>query len=278
LEETQPEVSSQPASARAALSSTAVRKPRTRKVTQQQAEEAPASIKAPLPAAITGVPYEHSKEFQQYQSNAQDLKDFVDQHGRYPTRTTSADIAEIKLAWWYQDQKKSFNKGTLLPLKEQCLNDTLGSTDWQQNSNRLRLDVDDMVRLVKKWVAEHDGQLPPYKAFDEDGVNLGLWVHNRRGEYREGKLEPEYIEVLEAIPGWHWKVRGRVSFEEGLEVLEAYGQEHGMMPSSGTKGNREGFNLGRWVRMQRENKRAGKLSAEKVKALEQVEGWYWGAF
>jgi hypothetical protein len=223
----------------------------------------------------SGVPYEQSKEFQQYQSNAQDLKDFVDQHGRYPTKSSSADIAELRLAWWYQDQKKYFNKGALTPLKEQCLNDTMGSTEWQENVRARKLDFNDMVKRVKKWVAEHDGQHPPYKALDKDGVNLGLWVHNRRGDYREGRLEPELIEVLEAIPGWQWKTRGKVSFEDGLEVLEAYVQKYGKMPSNTTAGDRERFNVGRWAKMQRENKKAGKLSAERVKALEQVDGWWW---
>jgi hypothetical protein len=220
----------------------------------------------------SGVPYEQSKEFQQYQSNAQALKDFVDQHGSFPTTSASADQAEIRLAWWHQEQKQYFNKGTLLPLKEQCLNDAMGSTDWQQNV-RAKLDFDDMVRRVKKWVAEHDGQIPPYDAVDEDGVNLGIWVHNRRSDYREGKLELRHRKVLAAIKEWRWKTRA--SFEEGWTALKEYVQKYGKIPSNSTRGDREDFNLGRWTKLQRENMRAGKLSAEKVKALEQVEGWYW---
>jgi hypothetical protein len=247
-------------------------------VQQQQAEEAPASRKAPPPAAKAGgasVPtqvYKQSKEFEQYQCNAQELKDFVDQHGRYPTRTTSADIAEIKLAWWYQEQKKQHNNGVLLLEKEQCLNDVMGSTEWQENI-KVR-EFMDMVKRVEEWVAEHDGQLPPASAVGEDGANVGMWVHNRRREYKQGKLEPERVKALESIPGWQ-NARRKVSFEEGLEILKVCVGRHGKIPSNNTKGDHEGFNVGRWTKLQRENMRAGKLSVERVKALEQVDGWYW---
>jgi ribosomal protein S18 len=265
-----------------ATTATAAPKPRTRKVKQQQlkqAEEAPASIQVPPVAAAAAegvaaarlspppIPYE------QYQRDAQELKDFINEHGRYPSKSTSADSAEITLAWRYQYQKKSFNNGALSSLKEQCLIDTMGSREWQQNV-RAKLDFDDMVRRVKKWVAEHNGQLPPYSAVDEDGVNLGMWVQNRRREYKKGSLEPKQIQALESIPGWQ-NGKGRVTFGEGLIILKAYVRMHGRIPSNSTTGDRGGLNLGRWTKMRRENKRAGKLSAARVKALEQVDGWYW---
>ena len=280
----------------------AARKLRTRKQQQEEQQQqvvrqgSGASIDSQTPAAAAPAPatgrpagtaakptapwahYDQSQEFQQYKKRTQQLKDFFDRHNRLPSGSKSAEMAETKLAWWLQEQRSGFHAGKLHPAKLQHLTDTMGSTDWQQQL-RTNLDFDDMVGRLKKWVAEHDSELPQQLAVDEDGIKVGIWVKRRRAEYSEGTLSAERIAALESIPGWVWAAgggrKGKVSFEDSLEILKAYVEEHGQMPSNITEGDDERLNLGSWAKQQRLSRRKGKLSTAKVQALEQVTGWYW---
>ena len=236
-----------------------------------------AGAAAGIPAAAFRGPYicyELSKDFKQYKHRAQQLKAFFDQHNRLPSRSKSADTAEYKLARWLQVQRKEFYAGRLLPVKEQYLNDTMGSAEWQEPVKQ-SLSFYDMVERLKVWVAEEDGALPVISAIDDDNIKIGEWVHNRRTDYKQGKLTEEQIAALESIPGWQWVLRRTLSFEEGLEILKAYVEKHGKVPTISTVGDDERLKLGRWVEMQRGNKRKGKLSPERMQALEQVDGWFW---
>ena len=38
---------------------------------------------------------------------------------------------------------------------------------------------------------------------------LGTWVSNRRGNFNDGKLPSEWVDSLEALPGWVWDASGR---------------------------------------------------------------------
>ena len=115
-----------------------------------------------------------------------------------------------------------------------------------------------------------------------DGFQLGKWANKRRGEYRKGTLGPERIALLEALPGWSWKPRTE-AFEEGLEALNRYVDEHGTAKVPiGYRDPTDGFRLGRWVQFRRLQYRAGKLSSERIALLEALPGWTWdphaGAF
>jgi hypothetical protein len=37
-----------------------------------------------------------------------------------------------------------------------------------------------------------------------DGVNIGHWVMDQRTRYRQGRLGPDRVSALQALPGWDW--------------------------------------------------------------------------
>jgi hypothetical protein len=110
----------------------------------------------------------------------------------------------------------------------------------------------------------------------KDGYRLGLFVVNRRQDYRKNKLDADTIALLEAVHGtWSWDLN-ESKFEENLFTLKKFVRDQGhARPGDNTKF--ENFALGRWVRHQRSAYRQGRLNPEKVRELEGVHTtWTWG--
>ena len=78
----------------------------------------------------------------------------------------------------------------------------------------------------------------------ENGFRLGQWVRIQRSVHKQGKLSPERIERLEALPGWTWDPRSD-RWEEGFLHLAAFVERegHARVPRDHGKG---GFRLGQW--------------------------------
>lgn len=64
------------------------------------------------------------------------------------------------------------------------------------------------------------------------------------------------------------------SFDAAMAVLRAWVGEHGAgnIPQDARVGE---VNVGTWVRTQRAKRRVGRLSSQRVMALEAVAGWVW---
>ena len=60
----------------------------------------------------------------------------------------------------------------------------------------------------------------------EGDFRLGAWVTLQRFVRNEGKLSPERIERLEALPGWSWDQRSD-RWEERLGHLTAFVEREG---------------------------------------------------
>ena len=149
--------------------------------------------------------------------------------------------------------------------------------DWKI-TKRSVLTFEQNLQRMKAFI-QANGNVPTRRQKDADGVKLGVWVHNRRKDYREGVLTEEHIAALEAVPQWSWVSEhdNMFSFEDNVELLKEFVQETGRLPSAREKGlpEPERINLGRWVVVKRMEKREGKLSHERVAALEGVPGWVW---
>jgi len=110
----------------------------------------------------------------------------------------------------------------------------------------------------------------------EDGFNLGKWVVRQRQAYRKGKISDDLEAKLGNIKGWVWDTR-KAAWDEGYLRLLAYLSEQGhtRVPLPYVVDN---YPLGAWVARQRHAHSKKKLSDQRVRKLEQLDGWCWNRY
>jgi hypothetical protein len=94
-------------------------------------------------------------------------------------------------------------------------------------------------------------------------------VNNRRSDRREGKLTGEEIAALDALE-FVWEPTGE-DFARGLAALKAFVTEHGHTRVPQAHRSANGFTLGRWVHLHRQNRQQGKLTDEQIAALDALD-------
>jgi hypothetical protein len=108
----------------------------------------------------------------------------------------------------------------------------------------------------------------------EAGFRLGLWVRNRRADYRNGRLTREQIRGLERHRGWIWNAR-RDSFRDGFGYLQRFlrWEGHARVPVDHVEA---GFRLGAWVHKRRREREH--MNEKRRRRLESLPGWSWNVF
>ncbi len=133
-------------------------------------------------------------------------------------------------------------------------------------------------RLAAMW-NERYGELKKFKADNghcnvprdkPDNPQLGNWVHHQRKAKLKSQLSPECIARLEAL-GFVWD-RFSAAWEEMFATLMDYKVKHGHCNVSQPWPDNP--SLGSWASNQRNAKKRGRLSAERVERLEAI-GFVW---
>merc|ERR1712238_388498 len=101
----------------------------------------------------------------------------------------------------------------------------------------------------------------------EDEENLGAWLDTQRTANKKGKLNADQIKRLEEI-GVVWDVL-KQQWVNYYNLLVKYKDRAGdcNVPQSHQE---DGENLGKWLYVQRQAKRKGKLNADKIKRLDEI--------
>ncbi|MFA6168618.1 MAG: helicase associated domain-containing protein, partial [Gemmatimonadaceae bacterium] len=90
------------------------------------------------------------------------------------------------------------------------------------------------------------------------------------------RITPDRIAALETIEGWQWKDDLDAAWWTNFELCCDYVAENHEMPTA--KAVYRDINLGKWVSTQRQVKKGqghGKMTLERIEALETIEGWKW---
>ena len=82
--------------------------------------------------------------------------------------------------------------------------------------------------------------------------------------------------AFEALPGWSWDP-SQDDWQAGIAHLRAYveRQGHALVPKKHVTD--DGYRLGMWVSGRRKDRRKGKLTDDRVAALDALPSWTWDA-
>ena len=172
------------------------------------------------------------------------------------------------LAYWVNTQRARFAKGRM-NLERQRLLEAAGFVLRSGHSHREVSErwEENFARLVELKQQEGDCHAALVNSSDRA---LQLWARAQRDNYRQGTLSAERRERLESI-GFDWSAYDAMWDRKFGQLLQ-FKKEHGHCSISGTYNGIHG--LGSWVAQQRDYKRRGILSSERIRRLEEV-GFPW---
>ena len=138
------------------------------------------------------------------------------------------------------------------------------------------------IMNMEKWEHKFTIATAYYKEFGHlnvpdkflyKGINLGNWIYLQRNNYREGKLNSNQIERLNAM-NMVWDVLGE-DWERKYNLAKKFYETNGSLLIPVTQ-QYDNTYLGRWISHQRQSYAKGKLPQEKIERLEQI-GMIWDA-
>ena len=185
-------------------------------------------------------------------------------HARVPRSYTTPE-GDQRLGSWVTTQRAT--KEQMSPQRRERLESLNGwvwdpfDALWEEGFTQLQ-----------QFVATHSHARVPASFTTSDGYRLGTWVVTRRT--KKERLSPVRQARLESVDGWVWD-RHAARWEEGFAQLQHYVKTEGHARVPASYRTPDGHSLGAWVSAQRSKKE--KLSPQRQKRLESVDGWAWDA-
>ena len=172
------------------------------------------------------------------------------------------------LGEWLAIQKREYTYGNL-SLEQIKLLEDIGII-WKVVKT-----WDESYELANKYYEVHKDLQINYKfktidgyTYNEHGYGLGGWLVNQRRLYRLGRLSKDKITKLENI-GIVWNVIK--SFEESFKLVLEYYKEHGNINLPNDYYLEDGYNLGGFIYSQKQLKKQGKLSEDRIKLFDDLD-------
>jgi ribosomal protein S18 len=195
------------------------------------------------------------------------LEVFVAERGRLPTRDETT--GPFKVGIWTSNQRSAKRYKRLSDEQVRAL-EGLPGWYWEQDPDA---EWREKFEVLKTFATEH-GRIPT-KSGTVGDFKIGIWVNTQRQvkKGQGGHITAERQRILDELPGWHWGQDQDKEWREKFEALKAYVAERGRIPAeSEAIGD---FRVGNWIGHQRRAKRGGRITAEQIRALEELPGWLW---
>jgi hypothetical protein len=194
------------------------------------------------------------------------LHEYVQQHGDPRVPVDYKNESGFKLGAWCHKARQRRKREKLASERVAALNnlgfvwDLLEDT-WRQGFDELR-----------QFVQQHGHARIPRGHVTGTGIRLGLWCDNRRQQRRRGKLAPERVVALDAL-GFIWDPY-EDEWQQGLAALDSYVRARGSARVPTDYQTKSGFKLGLWCTNRRQQRKRGKLGAERIAMLDEL-GFPW---
>ena len=223
------------------------------------------------------------------------LREYIAAEGCMPSSSTvwmrPADDQKWKIGSWVRSQRTNRKKGKLSEDRAQML-ETVPGWFWEDEKMKNAAKVQpwpEWLEVLREYVAA-EGCLPSQKTIwvrpvDGSKWKIGIWVDKQRAARKNGKLSEDRAQMLETVPGWIWEdermknAAQKQPWPEWLEVLREYVAVEGCLPNWSTTWIRpadgQKWKIGIWINSQRQARKKGKLSEDRVRELETIPGWIW---
>lgn len=202
------------------------------------------------------------------------LKEFCENEGSARVHQHYKTEDNYALGVWVGIQRTIYKKGKLSKKKQELLEKLPG---WVWNARKDRWPRG--YKHLCDYVKSNDTSQVPSDYKTKDGYNLGTWIVTQRAWKRKGLLTTGRQKMLEKLSDWTWGgiVRTPQDWHKSLSSLVEYAKEQGNTNVPQSYATKSAFRLGRWVSHQRYLYKKDKLSPERIKALEKLDGWLWDA-
>ena len=195
-----------------------------------------------------------------------ELSAYVEEHGDARVPDGYKTSSGFNLGTWCANRRKDFKAGQADAELVGAL-DALGFV-WDP----LKQDFDRGLAELARYVEENGDARVPQKHRTSTGFRLGTWCGSRRKDLKEGRLTAERVAALDAL-GFIWD-QLQQEFERGLAELATYVEHNGDARVPFGYKTPAGFNLGNWCGSRRKDLKEGRLTAERVAALDAL-GFSW---
>jgi len=129
------------------------------------------------------------------------LRSYLDEHvtTTVDTRTVHQGFA---LGAWVARRRSNYHQGTLSPTRIAAL-EAITGWEWNPYDTAWRR----MFTHLQQAAHHHGSVAHITQTAVIDGVNVGHWVMDQRTRHRQGRLGPDRVNALQALPGWDWAPR-----------------------------------------------------------------------
>jgi hypothetical protein len=154
-----------------------------------------------------------------------------------------------------------------------------GSCSWDMAAGHSSPEEEENIKHLESVVEKLKGKLPSHHDANEDVQKAGIYVMHKRARYKEGKLSLQLQEKLAKLPNWTWDDRKKNTedrqWEEGLEHLRRRMAGNGNRIPSQRSSSTDDKKMYKFAMNRRSEYKKGKLRADKIAALEEIDGWQW---
>jgi len=175
----------------------------------------------------------------------------------------------VEIGTWTYRQKQAYLQGNLSEKQIQLLESVEG---WFW-TNKTDFTWDDSFAKIVEYASENKSTHVKDKQKFK-GINIASWMYLQKKAYSEKNLSEEKIKLLESIDEWFWELQLDSDWFKNFKNYSEYVEEN-KTSSITFHITFKGKPTGGWVWRQKKAYSNKKLSEEKIKILESVEGWSW---